>query len=181
MQVIALRYFNPAGADPDGVIGEDSLAGGGSLMTAVTRTAAGMQPELDVFGTDYPTCDGTGVRDYIHVCDLARAHILALQKLLPQENATTDGASGTSEGGFHLYNMGTGQGCSVLQLVQAFERVNGVPIPLRFRTRRSGDVASCWCDASKAERELGWKAVYGIEDMCRDAWNWEKSKRGKAE
>ena len=96
-------------------------------------------------------------------------------------NAKTDGASGTSEGGFHLYNMGTGQGCSVLQLVQAFERVNGVPIPLRFRTRRSGDVASCWCDASKAERELGWKAVYGIEDMCRDAWNWEKSKRGKAE
>ncbi|WNS81204.1 UDP-glucose 4-epimerase GalE [Domibacillus sp. DTU_2020_1001157_1_SI_ALB_TIR_016] len=156
---VILRYFNPIGAHPSGLIGEEPAGRPNNLMPYVTQVAAGRLPELNVFGADYPTHDGTGVRDYIHVVDLARGHIQALKK--------------TASTGFHTYNLGTGRGYSVLDVVRTFEKVNGQPVPYQMQSRRAGDTAVCYADAAKAKAELGWEAVKTLEDMCRDAWHWQ--------
>ena len=158
--VVLLRYFNPIGAHQSGRIGENPNGIPNNLMPYITQTAIGRRKELGVFGNDYDTHDGTGVRDYIHVVDLATAHVAALQAI--EKNA-----------GLAIYNIGTGHGYSVLDVVNAFEKANGVKVPYSIKPRRPGDIATCYCDPSKAERELGWKAKYGIEDMCRDSWNWQ--------
>lgn len=163
--ITLLRYFNPIGAHPSGIIGERPNGTPNNLMPYITQVAAGHQEVLSVFGDDYPTADGTGVRDYIHVVDLARAHVKALEKL-------------SEKCGVHVYNLGTGRGCSVLEVVRTFERVTGQKVPYVIKARRAGDVAECYCDASKAKQELGWEAEYNIEDMCRDAWNWELQMNG---
>lgn len=160
--VVLLRYFNPIGAHPSGLIGENPNGIPNNLMPYVTQVAVGQRPELGVFGNDYDTHDGTGVRDYIHVCDLASGHVAALKAI--QDKC-----------GLGLYNLGTGQGYSVLDIVKAFERVNGVKVPYSIRPRRPGDIATCYSDPSKALRELGWKAQYGIDEMVRDSWNWQKN------
>lgn len=159
MAVALLRYFNPVGAHESGLIGEKPRGTPNNLMPYITQVAKGILPELRVFGSDYPTPDGTGVRDYIHVMDLAEGHLAALEKMGP---------------GVHVYNLGTGRGTSVLELIKTFERVNGLTIPYRIVERRPGDVAACWAHVGKAERELGWKAKRGIEEMCRDAWRFER-------
>ena len=159
--VVLLRYFNPIGAHPSGLIGEDPGGIPNNLMPYITQVAVGRLPQLRIFGDDYDTPDGTGVRDFIHVVDLAKGHVAALK-------AIREGC------GTAVYNLGTGRGYSVLDMVKAFEAANGVPIPYAVAPRRTGDVASCWSDPSKAERELGWKAEKGIEDMCRDSWNWQQ-------
>ena len=158
--VVLLRYFNPIGAHQSGRIGENPNGIPNNLMPYITQTAIGRREELGVFGNDYDTHDGTGVRDYIHVVDLATAHVAALQAI--EKNA-----------GLAIYNIGTGHGYSVLDVVNAFEKANGVKVPYSIKPRRPGDIATCYCDPSKAEKELGWKAQYGIEDMCRDSWNWQ--------
>ena len=160
--VVLLRYFNPIGAHPSGRIGEDPNGIPNNLMPYISQTAVGLRKELGVFGNDYPTPDGTGVRDYIHVCDLAAAHVAALQAI-------------DKKCGLAIYNIGTGHGYSVLDVVNAFEKVNGVKVPYVIKPRRAGDIATCYCDPTKANNELGWKARYGIEEMCRDAWNWQKN------
>ncbi|NQJ21280.1 UDP-glucose 4-epimerase GalE [Streptococcus suis] len=158
--IALLRYFNPIGAHESGLIGEDPAGIPNNLMPFVAQVAVGKRPELSVFGNDYDTVDGTGVRDYIHVIDLALGHIKALEKI-----STTVGV--------HTYNLGSGQGTSVLELVQAFEKVNGVPVPYKIVDRRPGDVATCYANADKALEELNWKTEKTIEDMCRDTWNWQ--------
>ena len=158
--VVLLRYFNPIGAHQSGRIGENPNGIPNNLMPYITQTAIGRRKELGVFGNDYDTHDGTGVRDYIHVVDLATAHVAALQAI-------------EKKAGLAIYNIGTGHGYSVLDVVNAFEKANGVKVPYSIKPRRPGDIATCYCDPSKAERELGWKAKYGIEDMCRDSWNWQ--------
>ena len=160
--VVLLRYFNPIGAHPSGRIGEDPRGVPNNLMPYITQVAVGKRPYLGVFGGDYPTPDGTCIRDYIHVCDLAAGHVSALQ-------AVERGC------GLAVYNLGTGKGCSVLELVHAFERANGITLPYEIQARRQGDITAMYSDPSKAERELGWKARYGLEEMCRDAWNWQKN------
>ena len=159
--VVLLRYFNPIGAHPSGMIGEDPKGIPNNLMPYITQVAVGRQKELGVFGNDYNTPDGTGVRDYIHVVDLATGHVKALQAI--EKNS-----------GLAIYNLGTGRGYSVLELVTAFEKATGVSIPYVIKPRRAGDLAICYSDPQKAERELGWKAQFGVEDMCRDAWRWQK-------
>ena len=158
--VSLLRYFNPIGAHESGLIGEAPRGIPNNLMPYITQVAKGKLKKLKIFGNDYPTIDGTGVRDYIHVVDLAEGHVAAIEKLTE---------------GVHIYNLGTGQGTSVLQLVHAFEEVNGIKVPYEIVGRRPGDIAECYADASKAERELGWKAKRGIKEMVRDAWNFEKN------
>lgn len=158
--VALLRYFNPIGAHESGLIGEDPAGIPNNLMPFVAQVAVGKRPELSVFGNDYDTVDGTGVRDYIHVIDLALGHIKALEKI-------------STTAGVHTYNLGSGQGTSVLELVQAFEKVNGVPVPYKIVDRRPGDVATCYANADKALEELDWKTEKTIEDMCRDTWNWQ--------
>ena len=158
--VVLLRYFNPIGAHQSGRIGENPNGIPNNLMPYITQTAIGRRKELGVFGNDYDTHDGTGVRDYIHVVDLATAHVAALQAI-------------EKKAGLAIYNIGTGHGYSVLDVVNAFEKANGVKVPYSIKPRRPGDIATCYCDPSKAEREPGWKAKYGIEDMCRDSWNWQ--------
>lgn len=158
--VALLRYFNPIGAHESGLIGEDPAGIPNNLMPFVAQVAVGKRPELSVFGNDYDTVDGTGVRDYIHVIDLALGHIKALEKI-------------STTAGVHTYNLGSGQGTSVLELVQAFEKVNGVPVPYKIVDRRPGDVATCYANADKAWKELNWKTEKTIEDMCRDTWNWQ--------
>ncbi len=160
--VVLLRYFNPIGAHQSGRIGENPNGIPNNLMPYITQVAVGKRERLGVFGNDYPTPDGTGVRDYIHVCDLAAAHVAALQAVERKR-------------GLAVYNIGTGHGYSVLEVVNAFKRVNGVDIPYVILPRRAGDIATCYCNPEKAERELGWKAQFGIDEMCRDAWNWQKS------
>ncbi|MBR1517507.1 MAG: UDP-glucose 4-epimerase GalE [Bacteroidales bacterium] len=160
--VVLLRYFNPIGAHPSGLIGEDPNGIPNNLMPYITQVAVGKRPQLGVFGNDYDTPDGTGVRDYIHVVDLARGHVAALKKI----------GQGS---GLSVYNLGTGHGYSVLEVVHAFERVNGVSVPYVIKPRRAGDIATCYSDPSKALDELGWRAQYGIEDMCRDSWNWQRN------
>jgi len=159
-RVTLLRYFNPAGAHPSGLIGEDPHDTPNNLMPYVAQVAAGRRPFLQVFGDDYDTPDGTGVRDYLHVVDLARAHVQAL-------------THGGKRPGTATYNLGTGRGYSVLEVVKAFERAAGKTIPYKVVERRPGDVASCYADPSLAAAELGWKAEKALDDMCADAWNWQ--------
>ncbi len=164
--VVLLRYFNPVGAHPSGRIGENPNGIPTNLMPYITQVAVGKRKELGVFGNDYPTPDGTGVRDYIHVCDLANAHVAALQ-CFSQDFKHSDNRT-------FIYNVGTGNGYSVLDMVNAFVRVNGVDIPYSIKPRRAGDIATCYCNPSKAKSELGWQAKYGIDDMVRDSWNWQR-------
>ncbi len=156
-----LRYFNPVGAHESGLIGEDPRGIPNNLMPYVAQVAVGRLPFLSVFGGDYPTPDGTGVRDYIHVVDLARGHVAALNKL-------------SHLGGVQTWNLGTGRGVSVLDMVRAFELASGCSVPYRIVARRAGDVAQCWADPSRAERELGWRAEYDLPRMCADAWRWQQ-------
>lgn len=160
--VVLLRYFNPIGAHKSGLIGENPNGIPTNLMPYITQVAVGKLDKLHVFGNDYDTPDGTGVRDYIHVVDLARGHVKALQAI---ENKC----------GVAVYNLGTGKGYSVLDVVHAFEKANGVHIPYVIEPRRSGDIGTCYSAPDKAFKELGWKAQYGIVDMCRDSWNWQKN------
>ena len=164
--VVLLRYFNPVGAHPSGRIGENPNGIPNNLMPYITQVAVGKRKELGVFGNDYPTHDGTGVRDYIHVCDLAAAHVAALQ-------CFTQAIKQSSNQTF-IYNVGTGHGYSVLDMVKAFIRVNGVDVPYSIKPRRAGDISTCYCDPAKAKAELGWEAKYGIDDMVRDSWNWQR-------
>ena len=160
--VILLRYFNPIGAHKSGTIGENPNGIPNNLMPYITQVAVGKLEKLGVFGNDYDTPDGTGVRDYIHVVDLAAGHVKALDKI--KENA-----------GLKIYNLGTGTGYSVLDIVRNFEEATGVKIPYVIKDRRPGDIATCYSDASLAKKELGWEAKYGIKEMCADSWNWQKN------
>ena len=160
--VVLLRYFNPIGAHKSGLIGENPNGIPNNLMPYITQVAVGKLKELGVFGNDYDTPDGTGVRDYIHVVDLAKGHVKAVKKL--EDNS-----------GLSIYNLGTGHGYSVLDIVKNFEEATGVKIPYSIKPRRAGDIATCYCDPSKAERELGWKAEFGIREMCADSWRWQKN------
>lgn len=157
--VTLLRYFNPVGAHESGLIGEEPNGAPNNLMPYITQVASGRREKLSIFGNDYDTVDGTGVRDYIHVVDLAKGHVKAIEKLKP---------------GIEIYNLGTGTGTSVLELVHAFKEVNEVDVPYEIRERRQGDIASAYADATKARTELGWTAEKTIEDMVRDAWRFEK-------
>lgn len=161
-RIARLRYFNPAGAHESGQIGEDPKGIPNNLMPYITQVAAGRRESLSVFGSDYPTTDGTGVRDYIHVMDLAEGHLAALRHL-----------SGKPGGELLSVNLGTGCGYSVLDMVRAFERVTGKEVPFRLVDRRPGDVAACYADPSFAERTMGWKATRDLDAMCRDAWHWQ--------
>ncbi len=161
LSVVLLRYFNPIGAHKSGLIGENPNGIPNNLMPYITQVAVGKLPRLGVFGDDYPTPDGTGVRDYIHVVDLAKGHLKAIE--------FAAGHKGTE-----IFNLGTGVGYSVLDIVKAFMKVNDIDIPYDIKPRRAGDVAECYADATKAKEELGWTAEFGIEEMCRDSWNWQK-------
>lgn len=162
-RIAILRYFNPVGAHESGLIGEDPNGIPNNLLPFIAQVAVGKLPELAVFGNDYPTPDGTGVRDYIHVVDLAEGHLCALRALEALQSRT----------GAHVWNLGTGQGYSVLEMVRAFEAASGKPVPYRVAPRRPGDIATCYADPAKAERELGWKARRGLDEMMRDAWRWQ--------
>ena len=159
--VALLRYFNPIGAHESGLIGENPSGIPNNLLPYVTQVAIGKLAQLSIFGSDYPTVDGTGVRDYIHVVDLAKGHLAALDYL--------KGAVGC-----HVWNLGTGQGYSVLQIIEAFEKATGVSVPYKLVERRAGDIAECWSNPAKAKDELGWVAGYGLEDMMRHSWKWQK-------
>jgi len=159
--VALLRYFNPIGAHPSGLIGEDPNGIPNNLMPYITQVAIGKRECLGVFGNDYNTKDGTGVRDYIHVCDLAYGHVLALDKLFTNSGLVT-------------YNLGTGNGYSVLEVLHAMEKACGFKIPYQIKPRREGDIATCYANCDKAFNEIGFKAKYNIDDMCRDSWNWQK-------
>lgn len=160
--IVLLRYFNPIGAHKSGLIGENPNGIPNNLMPYVTQVAVGKLKELGVFGDDYDTPDGTGVRDYIHVVDLAVGHVKALKAI-------------EDRCGLEIFNLGTGKGYSVLDVVKAFEDANGVKVPYVIKPRRAGDIAVCYSDPTKAEKVLGWKAQYDIVDMCRDSWNWQKN------
>ena len=164
MSIVILRYFNPIGAHKSGRIGEDPNGIPNNLMPYITQVAAGRLEQLGVFGDDYPTRDGTGVRDYIHVVDLAKGHVKAIEY---SENHL----------GTEIVNLGTGTGYSVLDIVKTFERVNGVKIPYVIKPRRPGDIAECFANAEKAEKVLGWKAQLGLDEMCFDSWNWQSQNR----
>jgi UDP-glucose 4-epimerase len=160
LNVALLRYFNPIGAHKSGLIGEDPNGIPNNLMPYIAKVAVGKLEKVHVFGNDYPTPDGTGVRDYIHVVDLARGHVCAIKKL-------------ESKCGLFICNLGTGKGYSVLEVLHAFEKACGKTLPYVIDPRRAGDIAECYADPSKAKRELGWVAEYGIEEMCADSWNWQ--------
>ncbi len=159
--VTLLRYFNPVGAHESGLIGEDPKGIPNNLMPYVAQVASGKLKEIGVFGNDYPTPDGTGVRDYIHVVDLAKGHVAALAKV--------------GEPGVHVYNLGSGKGYSVLEMIAAFSKACGRDLPYTVKPRREGDIAVCYASSEKAERELGWRAEYDLEKMCADQWNWQKN------
>ncbi len=159
-RIARLRYFNPVGAHESGLIGEDPQGIPNNLLPYVAQVAAGQREALSVYGNDYPTVDGTGVRDYIHVCDLAEGHVAALRYLRQHPGLLT-------------VNLGTGRPVSVLEMVRGFEQASGRPVPYRIVARRPGDVAACWADPALAERLLGWRARRGVEAMCRDAWRWQ--------
>jgi UDP-glucose 4-epimerase len=161
---ICLRYFNPIGAHPSGFIGELPLGVPNNLVPYVTQTAAGLRRELTIFGDDYNTPDGTAVRDYLHVMDLARAHVAALKRLQQQKERPH----------WEVFNLGTGRPVSVKELVETFEQVNGVPVPRSIGLRRQGDVPELWANPNRAQQVLGWKAEHSLEEMLRDAWNWQQ-------
>jgi UDP-glucose 4-epimerase len=161
-RVASLRYFNPVGAHESGLIGEDPRGVPANLMPYVAQVAVGRRPHLQVFGNDYDTHDGTGVRDFIHVMDLAEGHVAAVSRLLESEGSMT-------------LNLGTGQGVSVLDLVRAYERASGRPIAYVFAARRAGDVAACYADASRARKLLGWRALRNLDQMCTDSWRWQST------
>jgi len=163
-RIARLRYFNPVGAHESGLIGEDPQGIPNNLMPYIAQVAIGRREFLSVFGNDYSTADGTGVRDYIHVVDLAAGHVAALNYL--------DG-----KGGLLTVNLGTGQGYSVLEMAKAFEQASGRPVPYRFAPRRPGDIAQCWADPALAHKLLGWKATRGLEAMCADAWRWQQAEK----
>ena len=163
--ICILRYFNPVGAHKSGLIGEEPQGIPNNLMPYIARVAAGTLKELSVFGNDYNTPDGTGVRDYIHVVDLAKGHVKALEKL-DKENA-----------GLYIYNLGTGKGYSVLDMVKAFESATGKKVPYKIAPRREGDIAMCYAAPQKAKEELGWEATKTLEDMCKDSWNYIEKHR----
>lgn len=161
LSVILLRYFNPIGAHPSGRIGEQPNGIPNNLLPYICQVAAGKLAELSVFGNDYPTRDGTGVRDYIHVVDLARGHLKAMQAKARQA-------------GVHIYNLGTGHGYSVLEVIRAFEAASGQTVPYTTKPRRNGDIAECYADPGKAAAEIGWRAEYGLAEMMRDSWRWQQ-------
>lgn len=165
---IALRYFNPVGAHPSALIGELPLGVPQNLVPFITQTAAGLRDELKVFGDDYDTPDGSAIRDYINVVDLAKAHVVAIERLL----------QGKNKADFEVFNLGTGQGSSVLEMVHTFEKVTGQPLRHRIVDRRAGDIEKIWADTTLANQELGWKAEKGLEETLLSAWNWEKKIRG---
>ena len=158
--VVLLRYFNPIGAHESGRIGEMPNGIPNNLMPFITQVASGKREFLSVFGNDYPTPDGTGVRDYIHVVDLAKGHVAAANYAMTHT-------------GTEIVNLGTGHGYSVLDIVHAVEKVNGVKVPYKIEARRPGDIAECWADPKKAKKDLGWEAEKTLEDMCRDSWRWQ--------
>ena len=160
--VILLRYFNPIGAHKSGLIGEDPKGIPNNLLPYVAQVAIGKLKCIGVFGDDYDTPDGTGVRDYIHVVDLARGHVKALEKFKEEKTV-------------RIYNLGTGHGYSVLQVVKAFGKACGKELPYEIKPRRAGDIATCYCNPEKAKEELGWVAEYGIEEMCEDSWRWQSN------
>ncbi len=160
--IVLLRYFNPIGAHESGLIGEDPKGIPNNLMPYVAQVASGKLKRIGVFGNDYPTPDGTGVRDYIHVVDLARGHVAAIEKL-------------NGKSGVHTYNLGTGNGYSVLQIIKAFEKACGKTLPFEILPRRAGDIAACYASSEKAYKELGWRAEYGLEQMCVDQWRWQSN------
>ncbi|KAJ6826148.1 bifunctional UDP-glucose 4-epimerase and UDP-xylose 4-epimerase 1-like [Iris pallida] len=162
--IILLRYFNPVGAHESGKIGEDPKGIPNNLMPYIQQVAVGRLPVLNVYGHDYPTKDGSAVRDYIHVMDVADGHIAALKKIFATEDI-----------GCVAYNLGTGYGTSVLEMVAAFEKASGKKIPIKLSPRRPGDATAVYASTEKAEKELGWRAKYTIEDMCRDQWNWARN------
>ncbi|MGF1731340.1 UDP-glucose 4-epimerase GalE [Photobacterium kasasachensis] len=162
MSITLLRYFNPVGAHPSGIIGEDPQGIPNNLMPFIAQVAVGRREFLSVFGNDYPTPDGTGVRDYIHVMDLADGHIAALNAV-------------GQKGGLHIYNLGTGKGSSVLEMVDAFSEACGHEIAYKLCPRRSGDIAECWADTSKAAQEMGWKAQFDVKAMAQDTWRWQSN------
>ncbi|EGU36789.1 UDP-glucose 4-epimerase [Vibrio sp. N418] len=160
--ITLLRYFNPVGSHPSGELGEDPQGIPNNLMPFIAQVAVGRREHLSIFGNDYPTVDGTGVRDYIHVMDLADGHIAALNGV-------------GSKSGLHTYNLGAGKGYSVLEMVQAFEQASGNSIAYQFAPRRAGDIAECWADSSKAARDLGWKATRTVDEMTQDTWRWQSN------
>lgn len=165
---IALRYFNPVGAHPSALIGELPLGVPQNLVPFITQTAAGLRDELKVFGDDYDTPDGSAIRDYINVVDLAKAHVVAIERLL----------QGKNKADYEVFNLGTGQGSSVLEMVHTFEKVTGQPLRHKIVDRRAGDIEKIWADTTLANQELGWKAEKGLEETLLSAWNWEKKIRG---
>ena len=162
--VVLLRYFNPVGAHESGLIGEDPKGIPNNLTPYIAKVAIGELKEIGVFGNDYPTPDGTGVRDYIHVVDLSKGHVAAIEKI--------------EKSGIYTYNLGTGKGYSVLDVIKAFEKACGRKLPYVIKPRRAGDIAACYADAGKAKRELGWEAQLGIDDMCQSLWNWQSKNPG---
>lgn len=167
LQVIALRYFNPIGAHPSAKIGELPLGVPQNLVPFITQTGTGMRPQLSVFGNDYPTPDGTCIRDYIHVVDLARAHVVALERLMQDKNQSN----------YEVFNVGTGTGSSVLEVIESFERVSGLSLNYKVADRRPGDVITAYADTTKANEVLGWKAESTLDDAMRSAWVWEQAIR----
>ena len=171
--LIALRYFNPVGAHPSGQIGEDPNDIPNNLMPYISQVAVGKLDKLSIFGNDYLTVDGTGVRDFIHVTDLAQGHVAALNYLDKQTRSNGSGTTKKNSVGFLPINLGTGKGTSVLELVSTFSDISGQAIPYQFTDRRAGDIASCYASADKAKTLLGWQAELSIADMCRDTWRWQ--------
>lgn len=167
--IACLRYFNPVGAHSSGLLGEDAVGMPQNLMPAMAQVASGKLPALKIYGKDYPTPDGTGVRDYLHIADLAEGHLAALHFL-------GQGLNGHQRSGCHCFNLGTGQGTSVLEMLKVFERVNQVKVPIEVVARREGDVASYFAKADKAQQELKWQATRGLEEMCSSLWQWEQHK-----
>ena len=164
LNVVALRYFNPAGAHESGLIGEYPLSPPNNLVPVITQAAAGKRNSLTVYGKDYPTPDGTCIRDYIHVVDIAKAHVVALERLLQQKNKKN----------YEVFNLGTGKGNTVLEAIHVFEKVTGTKINVEIGRRREGDVEKVWADTTLANKELGWKSEYSLEDIMRSAWKWEQ-------
>ena len=165
LKAISLRYFNPIGAHPSALIGELPRGVPENLVPYITQTGYGIREELKVFGDDYDTPDGSCIRDYLHVCDLAKAHSAALSRLLERKNKKR----------YEVFNLGTGKGVSVLEAIRSFEKVSGVKLNYRITGRREGDIEKIWADPSLANNELGWKTVYSLDDAMRTAWEWEKS------